>query len=322
MKIRTPFRWLLILALPLSGLTNAASAQSNDPPELGHDFRPAWRLGVPALAFEEYPAPVRREPLLFAGRMKPRGTLVLRSPGNLSATPPERRRLLRSSGVNITTNLALIGAQHESTNGTLTWVDAAQLPALTVQYDPDMPMNIEVPNVPGVCVLLFELGSGLESEWAPGLWTVKLRFDAGALNMRLTGAGLNGVPDPARPAGTAVIYEMQFCAKAAVSSDDEANFDLFQYQNAIATNDTAAMPPLDRILLAYPNDGNVRFARGKLLLASGRKSEALADAREVLRLAESGELRRPFTPPAQGKMNRAEAIEWLQAEIERWESLP
>lgn len=311
---------LLVLAVA-SAWPRLVRAQTEDLPELCHDFRASWRLGAPGFAFEEFPAPQRREPLLFPGRMKPRGMLVLRAVGDLEATPPERRRVLRSTEVDITPNLSLLSAHHEATDGELRFVEAGQLPSLRVQYETEMPARIEVPSRPGTCVLLFEIGEGLENEWAPGLWTLKLRFDAGPLNLRLAGAGLNGVPDPSRPAGTAVIYELSFFSKRAETSDDELNFALFQFQDARATGDTAvALSALDRMLAAYPNDGNVRFARAKLLFDSDRKAEALADARQVLQLATDGQLRRPFNPPGEVQLNRPEAIEWLRIEIAFWEA--
>jgi tetratricopeptide (TPR) repeat protein len=288
-------------------------------PELRCDLRDAWRLGAPAFASEEFPQPLRPEPVLYLSHMKPRGVFVLRDPGVLATTPESQQRVLRSPQVDVTGLLNLVGAQFQADNGAAQWFDAPQLPKLKVRYDPEMTSRVVVPSQPGTCVLLLEIGEGHPNEWTPGLWTVKLRFDGAPLNVRLAPFALTGTPDPARPAGSALIFDLKFRAQPIRSEDDQLNLDLFHYADARATNGTAhALAALDRILAAYPNDGNLRYARAELLKQAGRNQEALEDLRTVESLAVGGQLRRRFLPPGQERMTRQEALEWLRSQITTW----
>jgi len=115
---------------------------------------------------------------------------------------------------------------------------------------------------------------------------------------------------------------MQFQAKPVVNQADEMNVLLFQAAEARTQKDGAprALAALDRILQAYPTDGNLRFTRAELLREAGRKAEALADAKQVLALGKASQLRTRFTPPTRGRISREQALAWLEDEISHWEN--
>jgi hypothetical protein len=288
---------------------------------LRYDFRPGGRRGAPAFAGDEFSEQRRPEPILYLGRMKPRALLSLRAPGNLAATPPAQRRLLRSKDRDITGLVSLVSAQHQSGNGATRSVAAGALPAIRVQYDPEMPETIEVPSTPGTCVLLIEVGEGNNNDWQPGLWTLKLRLDASSLNVRLAPFSSHGAPDPAAPE-TAVFFEMQFFAKRLAGPEDRANFAMFEYAEArtTLTGGPRALAALDQVVQDFPRDGNVRMARAELLHDQGRKTEAAAEAREVLRLTTNGALRSRLHTPGRQPMTRDQSAEWVKSKISAWEN--
>jgi hypothetical protein len=316
---------VLALAAAVAGPAQSplATVQPAARPVLAYDYRPAWRLGAPALAAEEFPEPKPGRAVLYLGQMRPRGLITLRAPGDPAATPAPMRRTLRSVTVDLTRQLTLVSALHQAPGGSLRRLGPEQLPKLHVRYDPAMPETLEVPSRPGTCVLLFEIGDGAATDWAPGEWTVHLRFDAAPLDVQLTPFALGGTDDPGRPPGTAALFEVRFSARKVETQDDELNVLWYQAQEARSAPAGAGRVAdyLQRILAVYPTEGNLRLARAQALAETGRRSEAAAEARLVLDQARAGQLRSRLRIPVLDDHTRGAAQAWIEQQIEFWNAV-
>jgi hypothetical protein len=291
--------------------------------DVGCAFTSDWRFMAPALAGDVFGPGGNPKPILYQGEMAPRGMLILRRPGDPETTPKELHRIIRSKDHDITSCLQLVGAQYRSGPGAPTVrVPAEKLPKLKVRYAPEMPAEIAFPGAQ-TCVLLYEIGEGKKDEWPEGYWSVSLRLDVGALRMRIERQDTLSVADPARPEGTAVIYVMEFDAKAVRTKEDRENLLYFGYLNRLRSGDLAirktAIEPLRELVKAYPRHGELLLQQAKLFAEGEQYSEAAASAKEIVKYAAEGTLQAWFVAGLEERMSREEALQWLQREIAFWE---
>ncbi len=297
--------------------------QSSPRLDVGCAFTTCWRFMAPALAQDAFGTARQPKSILYLGKMVPRGMLVLRRPGDPKETPKELHRTVRSKDRDITSCLQVVGAQYRPSPKALTvWVPADKLPKLKVQYAPGMPAEILFPGAQN-CVLLYEIGEGREDEWPEGWWSVSLRFDAGPLNVRLERQDVLSVADPARPEGTAVIYEVKFDAKAARTKTDQENLLYYTYLDRLRSGDLAvrltAIEPLTGLLEAYPRHGELLHGLAKLQAEAERYADAAATGRKIEKFAREGTLYPWPAAPLGERMTHEETLEYLQRMIGMWE---
>jgi len=307
---------LLLLAL------KATSAQQAVLPEFRYHFLDVWRLGAPVFAWEELPVVKSLDPIIYSGKMTPRGMLILRAGTGMAAGQQGRTRVVRSAQVDITRMLTVRGATH-IVGEKAEFVPAQDLPPLRVTYDPATPAELTLPTDDRTTVvLLYELGEDTTA-WKEGTWLVTLQLDATMLNCRLSPDGLKGIIDPRAPDGHHILYKLRFKVAAIKEKADEMNYLVFRFRDERAKHtkesDQRALDAITTVLREYPRDGALLYERASLHQDMGAYASAIRDAEEIIRLSAANQVSRSFIPPIDGyDMTPEERIDWLRQRIAFW----